>query len=116
MTPLRRRLIEDMRIRNLSPQTERVYVEQVSRFARHFGQSPERLGQDKIRAWQIYLVEERRLAASSISVAVAALRFVLYRHPQTALDRRRRHPNQPATEETPRCAEPCGSRPVPGRK
>jgi site-specific recombinase XerD len=69
-------MIEDMRIRNLSPQTQRAYVEQVSRFARHFGQPPERLGQDEIRTWQVYLVEERRLAASSISVAVAALRFV----------------------------------------
>jgi integrase/recombinase XerD len=76
MTPLRRRMIEDMRIRNLSPQTQRAYVEQASRFARHFGQPPERLVQDEIRASQIYLVEERRLAASSISVAVAALRFV----------------------------------------
>jgi integrase len=69
-------MIEDMRIRNLSPQTQRAYVEQVARFARHFSQPPERLGQAEIRAWQIYLVEERRLAASSISVAVAALRFV----------------------------------------
>jgi integrase/recombinase XerD len=76
MTPLRRRMIEDMRIRNLSPQTQRAYVEQVSRFARHFGQPPERLGQDEIRAWQVYLVEERRPPARSISVAVAALRFV----------------------------------------
>jgi integrase len=76
MTPLRRRMIEDMRIRNLSPHMQRAYVEQVSRFAHHFGQPPERLGQDEIRAWQIYLVEERRLAASSISIAVAALRFV----------------------------------------
>ena len=75
MTPLRRRMIEDMQIRNLSPQTQRAYVEQVARFARHFGQSPERLGRAEIRAWQIYLIEERRLAASSISVAVAALRF-----------------------------------------
>ena len=76
MTPLRRRMIEDMRIRKLSPHTQRAYVEQVSRFARHFGRPPELLGQDEIRSWQIYLVEERRLAASSISVAVAALRFV----------------------------------------
>ena len=76
MTPLRRRMIEDMRIRNLSPHTQRAYVEQVSRFARHFGRPPELLGPDEIRSWQIYLVEERRLAASSISVAAAALRFV----------------------------------------
>jgi len=76
MTPLRRRMIEDMRIRNLSPHTQRAYVEQVSRFARHFGRPPELLGRDEIRSWQIYLIEERRLAASSISVAVAALRFV----------------------------------------
>ena len=76
MTPLRRRMMEDMRIRKLSPHTQRAYVEQVSRFARHFGRPPELLGQDEIRSWQIYLVEERRLAASSISVAVAALRFV----------------------------------------
>ena len=76
MTPLRRRMIEDMRIRNLSPQTQRVYVEQVSRFARHFRQPPERLGPHEIRAWQIHLIEESRLAASSIEVAVAALRFV----------------------------------------
>ena len=58
MTPLRRRMIEDMRIRNLSPQTQRAYVEQVSRFARHFDQPPERLGQGEIRAGQIYLVED----------------------------------------------------------
>ena len=44
MTPLRRRMIEDMQIRNLSPHTQSAYVEQVSRFARHFGQSPELLG------------------------------------------------------------------------
>ena len=76
MTPLRRRMIEDMRIRNLSPHTQRAYVEQVSRFARHFGHPPERLGPDEIRTWQLHLVEEKQLAASSISVAVAALRFL----------------------------------------
>jgi integrase/recombinase XerD len=75
MTPLRLRMIEDMRIRNLAPRTQATYVEQVGRFARHFHKSPELLGRAEIRAWQLHLAEDRRLAASSISVAVAALRF-----------------------------------------
>jgi integrase/recombinase XerD len=76
MTPLRRRMIEDMQIRNLAPRTQACYVEQVGRFARHFRKSPELLGPTEIRAWQIYLAADKRLAASSISVAVAALRFL----------------------------------------
>jgi integrase/recombinase XerD len=76
MTPLRRRMIEDMQIRNLAPRTQTSYVEQVDRFARHFRKSPERLGTAEIRAWQLYLAQDKRLAASSISLAVAALRFL----------------------------------------
>ena len=49
---------------------------QVARFARHFGRSPEHLGPAEIRSWQLYLTQDRHLAASSISVAVAALRFL----------------------------------------
>jgi integrase/recombinase XerD len=76
MTPLRQRMIEEMQIRNLAPHTQRAYVEQVARFARHSGKSPELLGPDDIRAYQLYLVQEKRLAASSIVVAVSALRFL----------------------------------------
>jgi integrase/recombinase XerD len=76
MTPLRRRMIEDMQIRNLALNTQETYVEQVERFARHFRRSPERLGPPEIRAWQLSLAQDRHLAASSISVAVAALRFL----------------------------------------
>jgi site-specific recombinase XerD len=75
MTPLRRRMIEDMRIRNLAPNTQRTYVEQVSRFARHFGRSPELLGPADIRTYQLHLIQERQLSASSLMVAVAAIRF-----------------------------------------
>jgi integrase/recombinase XerD len=74
MTPLRHRMIEDMQIRNLAHRTQVSYVEQVGRFARHFGKSPELLGPAEIRAWQLHLTQDKRLAASSISVAVAALR------------------------------------------
>jgi integrase/recombinase XerD len=76
MTPLRHRMIEDMQIRNLAHRTQVSYVEQVGRFARHFGKSPELLGPAEIRAWQLHLTQDKRLAASSISVAVAALRFL----------------------------------------
>ena len=75
MTPLRLRLIEDMQIRNLSPRTQCTYVGQVARFARHFGKSPDLLGPAEIRAWQVHLAQDKRLAARSITVAVSALRF-----------------------------------------
>jgi site-specific recombinase XerD len=68
-------MIEDMQIRNLTLNTQRVYVEQVSRFARHFRKSPEHLGPAEIRAYLLYLTNDRRLAASSIIVTVSALRF-----------------------------------------
>jgi hypothetical protein len=44
LSPLRRRMIEDMTIRNLSPATQRSYVHAVAKFSRYFGRSPDRLG------------------------------------------------------------------------
>ena len=76
MTPLRQRMIEDMQVRNLSPHTQTSYVQQVSLFARHFDTSPERLGPEEIRAYQVYLTNEKKLAPGSILIAVAALRFL----------------------------------------
>jgi len=71
-------MLEDMQIRNLAVNTQESYVQQVSLFARYFKQSPERLGPEQIRAYQVYLTNERRLATSSILIAISALRF-LYR-------------------------------------
>ena len=56
MTPLRRRLIDDMTVRNLSPATQQSYVYAVAKFSRFFGQSPDRLGVEEVRAYQIHLV------------------------------------------------------------
>jgi hypothetical protein len=55
MTPLRRRMIEDMKVRNLSPATQRSYVHAVAKFAQHFNRPPDRLGLAEIRAYQIHL-------------------------------------------------------------
>jgi site-specific recombinase XerD len=76
MTSLRQHMIEDMQVRNLSSLTQTAYVKQVSQFARHFHTSPESLGPEQIRAYQLYLTNEKNLAPSSIIVAVAALRFL----------------------------------------
>lgn len=76
MTSLRQRMIEDMQVRNLSPHTQTSYVQHVSRFARHFQQSPDGLGPEEIRTYQVYLTTEKKLAVGSILIAVAALRFL----------------------------------------
>ena len=78
MTPLRQRMLEDMSIRNFAEKTQQSYLEHVSRYARYFHRSPEDLGPEEVRAYQLYLTETRKLAPSTISIATSALRF-LYR-------------------------------------
>ena len=56
ISPLRRRMIEDMTVRNLSPATQQSYLHAVSKFSRHFGQSPDRLGLEEVHAFQLHLV------------------------------------------------------------
>ena len=76
MPPLRQRMIEDMHVRNLSPHPQRAYLETVARFAQHFGRSPAGLGPEQIRAYQVYLTQERKLAPRSLGIAACALRFL----------------------------------------
>src|SRR5260370_8264160 len=76
MTSLGKRMNEDMEIGNLLVHTQTSYVQQVSLFARHFNKSPELLGPDDIRDYQVYLTNERELATSSILIAISALRFL----------------------------------------
>jgi len=69
-------MIEDMQVRNLAIGTQDSYVQHVSLFARHFNKSPDQLGPEDIRAYQVYLTNEKKLAPGSILIAVAALRFL----------------------------------------
>ena len=58
ITHLRRRMIEDMTVRNLSPATQASYITAVKKFSRFHGRSP-RLGVEEVRAYQVHLVEPR---------------------------------------------------------
>jgi site-specific recombinase XerD len=76
MTSLRQRMTDDMRIRNLSAVTQASYLLQISLFARYFQKSPEWLGPEEIRAYQVFLLQEKKLSPSSLGVTAAALRFL----------------------------------------
>lgn len=78
MTPLRQRMLQDLRRLNYSPHTIRAYLSCVASFARHFGKSPNQLGPEHIREHPIFLVEQRRASWSLFNQTVCALRF-LYR-------------------------------------
>ena len=78
MSALRRRMIEDMTLRNFAPHTIQVYVERVATFARYYNVSPQRLGPEQIRAYLLYLVQERHVSWSYFNQARCALQF-LYR-------------------------------------
>lgn len=75
MTPLRRRMIDDMTVRNLSPATQQSYIWAVARFSWFFRKSPDQLGVEEVRAYQLELIR-RGLSSAHINQVSAALRFV----------------------------------------
>ena len=74
MSPLRRRMIEDMTIRNLSRSTQQSYIYAVAKFSRHFKRTPDQLGMEEVRAYQLHLVE-RKYSWTHINQVACALRF-----------------------------------------
>lgn len=74
MTPLRKRMLDDMRIRNFSPHTIDCYTRAVAQFAKHFGKSPDRLGIEHVRDYQLFLLE-KKVSWSTFNVAVCSLNF-----------------------------------------
>lgn len=89
MTRLRRRMIQDMRLRGLSEGTQRTYVDAVRCLARHFDRSPEYLGEDEIRQYFVHLTETQHRAKSTVRVYLFAIKFLFrytLRRPLPILD------------------------------
>jgi site-specific recombinase XerD len=75
MTQLRQRMLEELQRRNYSAETIRLYLHHVAAFAQHFHRSPDQLGAEHIREYQLFLIQQKKLAWSSYNQVVCALRF-----------------------------------------
>jgi integrase/recombinase XerD len=86
MSPLRRRMLEDMQIRNYSPHTIDGYLRYVAQFAKHFGTSPDRLGPEHIRTYQLHLLQQQ--VSESIFIQTVCPPFFVRDHPASLVDGR----------------------------
>jgi len=76
VTQLRQRMLEELQRRNYSQATTRSYIFAVKQFAEYFGRSPEKLGAEEIRRYQLYLLNEKKYAPGTVEIRMSALRFL----------------------------------------
>jgi integrase/recombinase XerD len=76
MTPLRQRMLDEMRLRNLSAETQRNYIHHVADFAFRYRLSPDRLGLDEVRNHRLYLLDEKLMSPQTVNGFVAAAKFL----------------------------------------
>jgi integrase/recombinase XerD len=79
MTVLRQRMIEDMQLRGLAPRTQEAYVAAVEQLAEHYHRPPDEIGEQELRQYLLYLQNEKRVSASTMTVALCGIKF-LYQH------------------------------------
>ena len=76
MTALRAKFIRDLTVRGRAARTQKAYTRYVAELARYYKRSPELITYEEVTDWLYHLIKERQLSASSINVAVNAVRFL----------------------------------------
>ena len=76
MTPLRKRMLEELQLRNYADFTIERYLDAVERFAKYFGKSPNQLGPEQVREFLLHLVKDKKAAPNTLQVYRAALKFL----------------------------------------
>src|SRR5215210_502824 len=79
MTPLRQRMREDLQLRGFAPRTQGVYIHAVAQFARYYNKSPDQISEEEVRRYFVYLINEKRVSSSTVSVALCAIKFLYQR-------------------------------------
>ena len=75
MTKLRRRMEEELKLRNYSPSTIKAYVFAVKNFAKFHSRSPEEMGAEEVRSYLLYLAKTKNLSGSTINQTSCGIRF-----------------------------------------
>ena len=75
MTPLRQRMLEDMQLRGLSERTQEIYIQAVRQLAEYYDRSPDRITEEELRQYFLYLVNEKKVSRSTNTVALSAIKF-----------------------------------------
>ena len=76
MTQLRKKVLEELERRNYSKATAHAYVGAIRRFAEYFHRSPDQLGPEQIREYQLFLIKEKGIALPTYIQIVSGLRFL----------------------------------------
>lgn len=79
MNTLREQMLADLQLKGLTPKTQKIYLREVSNYAKYFGKSPEELGEKELREYLLYLLNERKLAKGTYRFYYQGLKF-LYKH------------------------------------
>lgn len=75
ISPLQKRMVEDMCLCNFSPRTQNSYTRSVKLLTRHYGKSPDLITEEEIRAYFVHLTCERKLARPTITIALSGIKF-----------------------------------------
>jgi integrase/recombinase XerD len=76
MTPLRRRMLEDMQLRGLAERTQESYLAAVQQLAIHYAKSPDLITDEEVRQYFLYLRNVKHLAPNTVNVALNAVKFL----------------------------------------
>ena len=75
MTPLRQRMLQDMQLRGLAPKTQEAYATAVRQLAVYYGKSPDKIAEEELRDYFLYLKNEKKVSRSTCTQALCGIKF-----------------------------------------
>jgi len=75
MSKLREQMLVDLQLKGITPGVQKKYLREVSNLAKYFGKSPEKLGEQEVKEYLVYLLEERKLSRGTYRNYVSGIKF-----------------------------------------